>query len=138
MIDQEIRIVQDTWSIVRKKEDPSIGVLFYTRLFENSPQLKALFNNDVEIYGERFESMMNYVIDQLNDTNLIPNTRTYMQQYSEYYIQFEHYECMKEALFWSLRKKLEDRWNPNVMVSWIWFLSILGYMMKQGGRETAS
>ncbi len=137
MIDQEIRIIQDTWSVALKNEDPNIGELFYTRLFENSPQLRTLFNNDVATHSKRFVSMMNYMVNKLEDANLIHEARSVGKKYAEYNVQYEYYECMKEALFWSLRKKLEDRWTPNVMVSWIWFLSILSYIMQDGGRETA-
>ncbi len=135
MIDQEIQIVQNTWYDVTKNEDPKIGVLFYTRLFEEAPRLKIIFKNDITIHGKRFESMMNYLVNKLNNSNVIHEARSLGRKYAEYGITTEHYDHIKEALFWALRTKLREKWTPDVMVSWIWFYSTLSCIMKDAGRE---
>lgn len=135
MIDQEIQIVQQTWFNLAKENDSEIGELFYTRLFENDPHLRNLFRNSISAHGRRFVSMMNYLIIKLDNTSVIHQARSLGRKYAEYGIQNKDYDYIKEALFWTLKKKLGERWTPDVMVSWIWFFSTIGLLMKDAGAE---
>src|SRR4051812_26971049 len=105
MIDQEIQIVQHTWLNVAKKDEPNIGTLFYSRLFENSPPLRVIFKSDASMHGRKFVSMMNYLVEKLDNASLIHEVRSLGKKYAEYGIRSEHYDSIKEALFWALRKK---------------------------------
>ena len=135
MIDDEIQIVQHTWLDIAKHEGPSIGVLFYTKLFEQSPPIKLVLRNDASSHGKKFVSMMNYLIEKLDTSNVIHEARSLGRKYADYGLRTEHYDSIKEALFWALRNKLGDKWTPNVMVSWIWFYSTISCIMKDAGRE---
>lgn len=135
MIDQEIKIVRHTWMDVAKKDGPDIGELFYSRLFENSPALKIIFKHSTPSYSRWFVNMMNCLVNKLDDTNVIHDARTLGKKYAENGIRDEHYDCIKEAFFWALKKKLGEKWTPAVMVSWIWFYSTISFIMKGGGSE---
>ena len=138
MIDEEIKIVRHTWMNVAKEDGPDIGELFYSHLFERYPNLKLIFKHSTPSYSRWFVTMMNCLVNKLNDPNVIHDARSLGKKYAENGIKDEHYEYMREAFFWALRKKLGDQWNPTVMVSWIWFYSTISFIMKGGSSEKTS
>ncbi len=135
MIDQEILIVQHTWLDVAKKEGPNFGELFYTRLFELSPQLEMHLKTDLASYSKKLISVLDYLIEKLDNISVIHEARVLGKKYAHYGIKPEDYGSIKEAFFWALKKKLADKWTPTVMVSWIWFYSTLSCIMKDAGTE---
>lgn len=135
MIDQEILIVQHTWLDVAKKEGPNFGELFYTKLFELSPQLKMHLKTDLACYSKKLISVLDYLIEKLDNVSVIHEARVLGKKYAHYGIKQEDYANIKEAFFWALKNKLADKWTPTVMVSWIWFYSTLSCIMKDAGAE---
>lgn len=130
MVDEEIQIVQHTWLDVAKKEEPHFGILFYTKLFEQSPHLKMHLKDDVTSYSKKLISVLDYLIEKLDSASVIHEARVLGKKYAAYGIKTEDYASIKEAFFWALRNKLGEKWTPAVMVSWVWFYSTLSCIMK--------
>src|SRR5215216_1679784 len=105
MIEQEIQIVQSTWTDIQRNNDPRFGVLFYNRLFEQEPALKICFKDEVRQETNTFIDELGDLISELNQTRFIHDARSLGKKYTASGIRKEHYETIKHALFWALRSK---------------------------------
>jgi len=130
MVDKEIYIVRDTWTAATHNSTPGIEKLFYQKLFESSPELKLVFTEDAEANGVKFITMMNTIINRLDDVRKIHEMRNVGKNYTSGILRNQDYTAMKDSLFWALKTKLGDRWTVQVMISWIWFFSVLSYLMR--------
>ena len=135
MVDQEIQIVQHTWLDVAKKEEPHFAELFYTKLFEQSPQFKSIIEQDANFNSKQLISILDYLIEKLDKSCFIEEARTLGKKCAAYGIRNEDYDLIKQAFFLALKTKLKEKWTPTVMVSWIWFYSTISYLMKDASRE---
>ncbi len=135
MVDQEIQIVQHTWLDVAKKEEPNFGELFYTKLFEQSPQFKTIIHEDPIVNSKQLISTLDYLIEKLDRSCFIEEARSLGKKCAEYGIRNEDYDLIKSAFFWALKTKLQEKWTPTVMVAWIWFYSTISFIMKDASRE---
>ena len=135
MIDQEIQIIRETWRDVSQVRGTDIGLLFYNKLFENVTHLPHIFQNDLREQSRKFISMMNYIINKLDDASFIQDVRAMGKKYTAYGIEEGHFTQIKDAMFWVLQTKLGERWTPHVMVSWVWCFSMLGYFISEQSRQ---
>jgi len=135
MIDEEINIVRQTWSKLTTENSNSVADEFYKNLFNNCPHLTNTFKNDVNNHGKEFIENMNFILLQLDNKHMIREMQMLGIKYASYGIRYEDYECIKKALFQTLKSKLAELWTPSVMVSWVWFYSTVSHIMKYSGNQ---
>jgi hemoglobin-like flavoprotein len=136
MIEQEINIVRQTWKNLITEQGESLATEFYAQLFICCPHLTDVFKDDFATKGKDFIDNMNYIISQLDNPCMIREMQILGIKYASYGIRYEDYECMKKALFHSLKVKLAEQWTPTVMVSWVWFYSTVSHIMKYAAGQS--
>lgn len=135
MIDEEINIVRQTWSKLTAEKASSVADEFYVNLFQNCPHLAGTLKNDAHEHGKEFIENMNFILFHLDSKHMIREMQMLGIKYASYGIRYEDYECIKKALFHTLKSKLAELWTPTVMVSWVWFFSTVSHIMKYAGNQ---
>lgn len=135
MEETQKRLIQESW---RKfvPEQERAAILFYTRLFELDPDLRALFKGDMTEQGMRLMTMIGTAINQLDRLETVtPRIRDLGKRHAAYGVQPEHYETFASALLWTLQTVLGADFYPEVEDAWTALYDYLSEAMKKGTDE---
>lgn len=112
------------------------GDLFYGRLFELAPDLRALFPGDIREQGVKLMSMLATIVAQLHDyAQLRPLLKDLARRHVAYGALPQQYELIGEALIWTLAKALGPRFDPVVRDAWIRAYRALAYAMIEAATD---
>ena len=70
MTNEGIALVKDSWAKVMPISDQA-AALFYGKLFEIDPELKALFPEDMEEQGKKLMKMINTAVNGLDRLEVV-------------------------------------------------------------------
>src|SRR5688572_16730592 len=114
MTPEKVGLVQSTWAkVVPIKE--TAAELFYGRLFELDPSLRALFNGDLKEQGRKLMTMINVAVGSLDKLDtIVPAVKDLGRRHAGYGVQAAHYGTVAAALLWTLEKGLGDSFTPAV------------------------
>lgn len=130
-------LVQKTWTSVEPIAETAAG-LFYNRLFELDPSLKALFSTDIKEQGRKLMKMITTAVRGLDNLDaLIPAVQALGKRHAGYGVKGEHFATVAAALLWTLEKGLGDAWNEEVKAAWVVVYTVLATVMKQAGGMAA-
>lgn len=135
-MDGEDRIKKlDAESIIRvrtsfdwiKPEIRQFAEVFYSRLFEQNPNIALMFPADLEKQEARFGSMISTVIRRLDDTeDLIPMLEDLGRRHIEKFgVRRDDFKNYGVALSWTVGKFLGDDFTPDVADAWDEFFRFL-------------
>ncbi len=131
MNNEQIKLVQDSFAKVRRYAD-EFATLFYGRLFEINPSLKAIFPDDMELQGRKFMTMIATAVDNLNRFDAImPSVQALGRRHAKYDVKPEYYDTMAAAFLWTLEQKLGDGFTPDVKDAWTKAYTVLATTMKE-------
>ena len=103
-----IALVQRSWAQVVPISD-AVATLFYDRLFELDPTVRALFKSDLGAQKKKLMQMLGVAVDGLgNPDKLLPALRSLGARHAGYMVQDRHYDVVGEALIWTLHEGLGD------------------------------
>jgi hemoglobin-like flavoprotein len=124
-------LVQTSWAKVVPIADTAAS-LFYGRLFEIDPSLKAMFTSDIKEQGKKLMTMITVAVRGLDDLGtLVPAVQALGKRHAGYGVKDEHYATVAAALLWTLEKGLGEAWNDEVKESWVVVYTILADTMKK-------
>lgn len=113
------RLVRATFWMVESKADEAAEI-FYTKLFEMSPELRPLFKGNMKDEGRRMMEMLSTVVKGLNTLDVLaPLVRNLGRRHLNYGIKSEHYNMAAAALMYSLKEELQENWNEEVESAWL-------------------
>lgn len=137
MTPEQIELVKSTWSSVEKISDTA-AELFYGRLFELDPELKSLFNGDMQEQGKKLMQMIGVAVANLHqlDQVMVP-VQELGKRHVDYKVTAAHYDTVGAALLWTLEKGLGDAWNDDVRDAWTETYTTLASVMKDAASEVA-
>ena len=97
-----------------------IASLFYKRLFELDPSLKALFKSDMQEQKRKLMYTLSILVTRLDNLNMIvPMIQHLGKQHSNLYgVKQEHYSLVGEALLWTLEQQLQNHFDAEVKAAW--------------------
>ena len=130
MTPEKVGLVQSTWSkVVPIKE--TAAELFYGRLFELDPSLRALFNGDLKDQGRKLMTMINVAVGSLDKLDtIVPAVKDLGRRHAGYGVQAAHYGTVAAALLWTLEKGLGDSFTPAVKEAWTETYMVLATTMQ--------
>ena len=135
---RQIELVQASWRQVAPIADDA-AALFYTRLFDLDPSLKALFRGDLKEQGRKLMTMIGFAVNSLARMEaLVPGLRLLGQRHAGYGVQDEHYDTVALALLWTLEKGLGEAFTKEVKQAWIAAYAALASTMKDAARMKAA
>jgi hemoglobin-like flavoprotein len=118
MTPQQVEEVQASFAKVAPIADQA-ATLFYGRLFETAPDVRALFSGDMTVQGQKLMSAIATVVDSLGDIDAVaPAVRDLAKRHVAYGVRPEHYEIVWTALLWTLEQGLGDDFTPGVNAAW--------------------
>ena len=140
MNSMQVKLVQESFSKVIPISEQA-AVLFYDRLFEVAPSVKAMFPNDMTEQRKKLMMMLAAVVDGLgNLQSILPAASALAKRHVGYGAKAEHYPVVGGALLWTLEKGLGEAWTPEVADAWTAAYGTLsGYMISEAyGRAQAA
>ena len=140
MTPDQVRLVQQSFSKVAPIADQA-AVIFYDRLFDVAPQVRALFPVDLTEQRKKLMATLATVVSGLsNIESSLPAANALAVRHVSYGAKAEHYPVVGGALLWTLEKGLGDAWTPDVAAAWTAAYGTLStYMISKAyGRTQAA
>ena len=136
----QVKLVQESFAKVVPISEAA-AVIFYDRLFEVAPSVKAMFPDDMSGQRKKLMMMLAAVVNGLgNLESILPAASALAKRHVNYGAQPEHYPVVGGALLWTLEKGLGEAWTSDVANAWTTAYGTLsGYMISEAyGRAQAA
>ena len=118
MTPDQVRLVQQSFAKVAPIADQA-AIIFYDRLFEVAPAVKALFPADLAEQPKKLMATLAAVVNGLsNIESILPAASALAVRHVTYGAKAEHYPVVGGALLWTLQKGLGEAWTPDVAAAW--------------------
>lgn len=140
MTPDQVKLVQLSFAKVAPISETA-AVLFYDRLFEIAPTVRAMFPSDMTEQRKKLRAMLAAVVNGLaNLESILPAASALAKRHLTYGARAEHYPVVGSALLWTLEKGLGEAWTPDVAEAWTAAYGTLsGYMISEAyGRPQAA
>jgi nitric oxide dioxygenase len=137
---EQVKLVQESFSRVVPISETA-AVIFYDRLFEVAPAVKAMFPADMTEQRQKLMATLAVVVNGLgNLESILPAASALAKRHVSYGARAEHYPVVGGALLWTLEKGLGEAWTPEVADAWTAAYGTLsGYMISEAyGRAQAA
>ena len=140
MTPDQVKLVQQSFAKVAPISETA-AVLFYDRLFEIAPQVRAMFPADMTEQRKKLMAMLAAVVNGLaNLESILPAASALAKRHVAYGAKAEHYPVVGSALLWTLEKGLGEAWTPELADAWTAAYGTLsGFMIAEAyGRSQAA
>jgi hemoglobin-like flavoprotein len=139
MTPQQVSLVQDTFAKVVPISDKA-AILFYDRLFELAPQVKAMFPADLTEQRKKLMATLAVVVGGLSNLqSVLPAASALAKRHVAYGAQPAHYPVVGAALLWTLEQGLGSAWTPDVAAAWTAaFTTLSDYMIGEAYGSAAA
>jgi nitric oxide dioxygenase len=140
MTPDQVKLMQQSFAKVAPISETA-AVLFYGRLFETAPQVKAMFPADMTEQRKKLMATLAVVVTGLgNLESILPAASALATRHLSYGAKAEHYPVVGAALLWTLEQGLGDAWTPEVADAWTAAYGALsGFMISEAyGRPQAA
>ncbi|HKC25145.1 MAG TPA: globin domain-containing protein [Thermoanaerobaculia bacterium] len=135
MTPEQRMLVKETFPDIRQIAIP-VSLLFYGRLFDLDPSLRALFHIDMTEQSEKLMSMLDAIVGSLDSfEEMRPVLRELGQRHVEYGVKESHYATLGSALVWAFAQALEPNFNDSVREAWGAVLGEVSREMLAGAAE---
>ncbi|MFB9992860.1 globin family protein [Deinococcus oregonensis] len=132
---RQVELVQRSFAQVQPIADVASG-LFYARLFDLDPGLRALFRGDMNEQGHKLMLMLGIAVANLNKPEVVlPALRKLGERHAGYGVTAHHYETVGSALLWTLEQGLGEAFTPEVCLAWETVYRLVADTMKAAARE---
>jgi len=140
MTPDQVKLVQQSFAKVAPISETA-AVLFYDRLFEIAPQVRAMFPADMTEQRKKLMATLAAVVSGLaNLESILPAASALAKRHVTYGARAEHYPVVGSALLWTLEKGLGEAWTPELAAAWVAAYGTLsGFMISEAyGRPQAA
>lgn len=140
MTPDQVKLVQQSFAKVAPIADQA-ATIFYDRLFEVAPSVKAMFPSDLTEQRKKLMATLAVVVNGLSNLeSVLPAASALAIRHVSYGAKAEHYPVVGGALLWTLEKGLGEAWTPEVADAWTAAYGTLsGYMISEAyGRSQAA
>ena len=135
MTPTQIKLVQESFAKVAPIAATAAD-LFYGRLFEIAPHIRAMFPEDLTEQKKKLMAMLGTVVAGLGRIDaLMPAVRALGRSHAQYGVTSAHFAPVGVALLWTLKKGLGDAFTPEVREAWATAYSVLSQAMIASANE---
>lgn len=132
---EQIFLVQTSFAKILPLAD-IVAALFYARLFELDPSLRALFNGNMLGQGRKLMSTLKLAVHHLDRLDeLTPALQALGRRHAGYGVAEADYDTVVEALLWTLAQGLDDDFTPEVAAAWAALYDLLAGVMQAAALE---
>ena len=137
MTPKQIELVQQSWIRIQPIAEPA-AALFYQRLFELDPALRALFKRDPKEQGRLLMQMIGVAVAGLSRLEtILPAVQGLGRRHAGYGVTEQHYSTVAEALLWTLEQGLGSAFDAELREAWTEAYTVLAKTMQAAAREDA-
>ena len=134
----QIEFVQSSFRSVQPIAE-SAARLFYVRLFELDPSLRALFHGDMGEQGRKLMQMLAVAVASLNKLEeIVPAVEALGRRHRGYGVRDSHYATVGAALLWTLEQGLGEAFTPDVADAWAAVYGVVARAMQRGAAANAA
>ncbi|MBV9261437.1 MAG: hemin receptor [Pseudolabrys sp.] len=140
MTPQQIDLVQQSFAKVTPISDQA-ATLFYGRLFEIAPEVKAMFPADMAEQRKKLMATLSVVVNGLTKLDtILPAASGLAKKHVGYGVKPAHYTPVGAALLWTLEQGLGPAWTPQLKDAWTAaYTTLSGFMIEEAyGRGAAA
>ena len=138
MTPDQIKLVQDSFAKVAPISAQA-AELFYGRLFEIAPQVRAMFPDDMTEQRKKLMATLAIVVNGLNNLDtILPAASALAKRHVSYGAEAAHYPVVGQALLWTLEQGLGPSWTPEVAAAWTGAYTTLSEFMISEAHEKAA
>ena len=122
-------IVRQSWKQVLPNRDEA-AIIFYAKLFELDPTLRALFTGDMPEHYRKWSAIISVAVASLErPIILLPSLYTLGAQHEKNGAQDHHYDIVGTALLETLHHVQGEAFTPDVRAAWVEaYRTIIGVM----------
>ncbi|TAI64115.1 globin family protein [Bradyrhizobium sp. Leo170] len=137
MTPEQVKLVQESFSKVAPISEQA-ATLFYDRLFEVAPAMRAMFPDDMTEQRKKLMAVLAVVVNGLSNLqSVLPAASALAKRHVSYGTKPEHYPVVGGALLWTLEKGLGEAWTSDVADAWTAAYGTLsGYMISEAYGST--
>lgn len=118
MTPHQIKLVQTSFAQVAPIAATAAD-LFYGRLFEIAPEVRAMFPDDLSGQKKKLMAMLGTAVAGLSHLEtLLPAVRALGQRHAGYGVSADQYVPVGAALLWTLEKGLGDAFTAETRDAW--------------------
>ncbi len=137
MSPEEITLVQSSFRKVAPSRETA-AQLFYARLFELDPRMRAKFRGDMNEQGRKLMSAIAFVVEGLDEPDsILDEVRALGRRHAGYGAEPRHYETVATALLWTLERSLGEDFTHETKEAWTAAYVLLSTTMIEAGAERA-
>ena len=115
---QSITLLQDSWKQISQNRDLVIEQ-FYNHLFQSSPEMRPMFNQDLNIPIRQFSGMLNITINGIEQIDLIKDSLSSLgAAHRKIGVTPEQIATMEEALIRTFQEELGTQFNDELESVW--------------------
>jgi hemoglobin-like flavoprotein len=135
MTPQQVTLVQDSFAKVRPIADTAAD-LFYGRLFEIAPGVRAMFPEDMRDQKKKLMAMLGLAVTNLHKPDtVVPALQALGRQHVAFGTQAAHYAPVGEALLWTLEQGLGPDFTPEVREAWTETYGLVARVMQDAAAD---
>ena len=135
MTAEQVKLVKGSWSKV-VPISATAAELFYGKLFELDPSVRAMFKGDMKEQGRKLMAILNTAVNALDNLEtIVPAIQDMGKRHVTYGVKDEHYDTVGEALIWALAAGLNDDFTENTKAAWIAVYTLVADTMKAAAAE---
>src|ERR1700682_2973882 len=118
MTQDQVKLVQQSFAKIAPISETAAAI-FYDRLFEIAPSVKAMFSADMTEQRKKLMAMLAAVVNGLgNLESILPAASALAKRHVSYGAKPEHYPVVGGALLWTLEQGLGEGWTPDLADAW--------------------
>lgn len=135
MTPKQKKLVQTTWKQVAPIADTAAS-MFYERLFEIDPSLRALFHrSDPAAQRRKLMQALDTVVHELDDLEkIVPLAAALGRRHAGYGVTDTHFATVGAALLWTLEEGLGAAWTPVTAEAWRAAYGLLSGVMRDAAK----
>lgn len=134
----QIELVQSSFESVKPISEAAARI-FYARLFELDPSLRAMFRGDMEEQGRKLMQMLAVAVAALRKLDeIVPAVEALGRRHAGYGVRLSHYDTVAEALLWTLGQGLGAAFTPEIEKAWAAVYGVVAAAMQRGAAAGAA
>jgi hemoglobin-like flavoprotein len=137
MTPHQIQLVKTSFASVEPIADVA-ATIFYRRLFDLDPALRALFPSDLTAQRRNLMQTLTVVVRNLDRIEgILPAVESLGARHHGYRVRPDDYETVGAALLDTLGEGLGEAFTPEVRAAWAAAYGLLASVMVRAGEEAA-
>lgn len=133
--DAQKKLVQESFAQLQPVAEKA-AAMFYERLFETTPELKALFPDDSGEQSTKLIAMLKSAVRGLDHPDkLVPQLEELGRRHGGYGVSDADYDPFGGALLWMLKENLAEGFTDETQDAWIAVYELMSGIMSKAAAE---